>query len=280
MSIAIYHNPKCSTSRKVLGFLREAGIEPEIVEYLKMPPSKTKLKELLKQMGIAPRALLRRKEKLYAELGLDDAQLSDADLIAAMAEHPILIERPIVVTDKGAVLCRPPERVFELLASHPQPAAGFGKTARRRPASSTHIMRASLDSRIYREFEIESNKSLYNLAAAIIKVFGFDFDHAFGFYSKLGGHIFDSPVKYLLFVDMGDVEFNALGVKKTKIAQAFAESGIKMTFLFDYGDEWRFRIEMIGEGERQTGMSYPKLLKSVGKAPEQYPDFDDEEEED
>jgi arsenate reductase (glutaredoxin) len=120
MSITIYHNPKCSTSRKVLGFLRDAGIEPEIVEYLKTPPSKTKLKELLKQMGIAPRALLRRKEKLYAELGLDDAKLSDADLIAAMAEHPILIERPITVTDKGAVLCRPPERVFEILDSHPQ----------------------------------------------------------------------------------------------------------------------------------------------------------------
>jgi arsenate reductase (glutaredoxin) len=95
--------------------LRDAGIEPEMIEYLKTPPPKTKLKELLKQMGIAPRALLRRKESLYAELSLNDAQLSDADLIAAMAEHPILIERPIVVTDKGAVLCRPPERVFELL---------------------------------------------------------------------------------------------------------------------------------------------------------------------
>jgi arsenate reductase (glutaredoxin) len=117
MNVTIYHNPKCSTSRKVLGFLRDAGIEPDIVEYLKAPQSKAKLKELLKQMGIAPRALLRKKEKLYAELGLDEVQLSDADLIAAMAEHPILIERPIVVSDARAVLCRPPERVYELLAS-------------------------------------------------------------------------------------------------------------------------------------------------------------------
>jgi arsenate reductase (glutaredoxin) len=115
MSVTIYHNPKCSTSRKVLGFLRDEGIEPKIVEYLKDPPSKTKLKELLAQMGLTPRELLRKKEALYADLGLADAKLTDATLIAAMAEHPILIERPIVVTDKGAVLCRPPERVFEVV---------------------------------------------------------------------------------------------------------------------------------------------------------------------
>jgi arsenate reductase len=115
MSITIYHNPKCGTSRKVLGFLREAGIEPKIIEYLKAPPSKTKLKELVKQMGMTPRALIRKKEKLYAELGLDAAGVSAAALIDAMVEHPILIERPIVVTDKAAVLCRPPEGVYEVI---------------------------------------------------------------------------------------------------------------------------------------------------------------------
>ncbi|MGP0060794.1 MAG: arsenate reductase (glutaredoxin) [Beijerinckiaceae bacterium] len=115
MSITIYHNPKCGTSRKVLGFLRDAGIEPKIIEYLKAPPSKTKLKELVREMGMTPSALIRKKEKLYAELGLDAAGVSDAALIDAMAAHPILIERPIVVTDKAAVLCRPPERVYEVL---------------------------------------------------------------------------------------------------------------------------------------------------------------------
>ncbi len=88
MSITIYHNPKCATSRKVLGFLREAGIEPKIIEYLKAPPSKTKLKDLLRQMSLEPRALIRKKERLYADLGLDAAGLSDAALIAAMVEHP------------------------------------------------------------------------------------------------------------------------------------------------------------------------------------------------
>ena len=115
MGTTIYHNPKCSTSRKVLGLLRDAGVEPTVIDYLKQPPSKTKLRELLKEMGLKPRDLLRRKESLYAELHLDDPALSDAELIAAMAEHPILIERPIVVTGKGAVLCRPPERVEEVL---------------------------------------------------------------------------------------------------------------------------------------------------------------------
>jgi arsenate reductase len=115
MSTTIYHNPKCSTSRKVLGLLHDAGVEPTVIDYLKEPLSKTRLRELLKEMGLKPRDLLRRKENLYAELHLDDPALSDADLIAAMAAHPILIERPIVVTDKGAVLCRPPERVEEVL---------------------------------------------------------------------------------------------------------------------------------------------------------------------
>jgi arsenate reductase len=118
MSVTIYHNPKCVTSRKVLGFLRGAGIEPKIIEYLKDPPSKTKLAELLRQMGLKGRALLRKKEKLYKELGLDAAETTDAKAIEAMLAHPVLIERPIVTVDETAVLCRPPERVYEILPGH------------------------------------------------------------------------------------------------------------------------------------------------------------------
>jgi len=115
MSITIYHNPKCATSRKVLGFLKEAGLEPQIIEYLKDPPSKTKLTALLKAGGLKPRALLRKKENLYKELGLDAPDTTDAKALEAMLVHPILIERPIVVVDEAAILCRPPERVYELI---------------------------------------------------------------------------------------------------------------------------------------------------------------------
>ncbi|ACB96956.1 arsenate reductase (glutaredoxin) [Beijerinckia indica] len=115
MDYVIFHNPSCGTSRKVLAALREAGIELEIRLYLKSPPSPAELADLLARMDMTPRALLRRKEKVYAELGLDDKSLSDATLIAAMSAHPILIERPIVVTPKQAVLCRPPEKVEALL---------------------------------------------------------------------------------------------------------------------------------------------------------------------
>lgn len=115
MSVTIYHNPSCGTSRKVLGFLREVGIEPAIILYLKEPPTKAALTDLLKQMKMKPRELLRRRGTPYDELGLGDDTLSDAALIDAMIAHPILIERPIVVSEKGAVLCRPPERVYDIL---------------------------------------------------------------------------------------------------------------------------------------------------------------------
>ncbi|MHB8884205.1 MAG: arsenate reductase (glutaredoxin) [Methylovirgula sp.] len=118
MGVTIYHNPSCGTSRKVLGFLRDAGIEPTIILYLKTPPTKAELTELLKRMKIKPRALLRRRGTPYDELGLGDEGLTDAALVDAMVEHPILIERPIVVTEKGAVLCRPPERVYEILPAN------------------------------------------------------------------------------------------------------------------------------------------------------------------
>lgn len=115
MPVTIYHNPKCSTSRTTLAMIRESGAEPEIIEYLKTPPTKKKLKELLKAMRISPRELLRSKEASYKELGLADESLSNEQLIDAMAEHPILINRPIVVTPKGARLCRPADVVRELL---------------------------------------------------------------------------------------------------------------------------------------------------------------------
>jgi len=115
MKARIYHNPKCSTSRKVLDALREAGQEPEVIEYMKTPPSKTELKDLLKRMKMRPRDLLRKKEALYRELKLDDDKKSDEQIIDAMLENPILIERPIVVTKKGVRLGRPPEIVNEIL---------------------------------------------------------------------------------------------------------------------------------------------------------------------
>ncbi len=116
MAIVIYHNPRCAKSRQALQLLREHDVEPEIVEYLKRPPSVARLKRLLRLLGLSPRELIRRKEKTYKELGLGDPGLSDEDLIRAMVEYPVLIERPIVVKDdRVAVLARPPENVLDLL---------------------------------------------------------------------------------------------------------------------------------------------------------------------
>jgi arsenate reductase len=113
--ITIYHNPSCGTSRKVLAAIRDTGAEPRVIEYLKTPPSRTELKSLLSRMGMTPRALLRRRGTPYDELGLDDPKQTDEALIDAMLTHPILIERPIVVTDLGVRLCRPPEKLAEIL---------------------------------------------------------------------------------------------------------------------------------------------------------------------
>jgi arsenate reductase len=113
--IVIYHNPSCSTSRKVLGMLREAGMQPRVVEYLKTPPSRAELLDLLRRMQMAPRALLRRRGTPFDALGLGDPAKSDDALVDAMMEHPILIERPIVVGPRGVRLCRPVERVYEVL---------------------------------------------------------------------------------------------------------------------------------------------------------------------
>jgi arsenate reductase len=115
MTVTIYHNRKCGTSRKVLAMIRERGVEPEIIEYLQAPPPRKRLGELIKAMGVPVRDVLRRKGTPYDELGLDDPKLNDSRLIDLMLEHPILIERPIVATPKGVRLCRPPEKVLEIL---------------------------------------------------------------------------------------------------------------------------------------------------------------------
>lgn len=115
MTITIYHNPDCGTSRNTLAMIRQSGEEPEVVEYVKNPPSRAKLVELLAAMSMSPRALLREKGTPYRDLGLDRATWSDDELIDHMMAHPILINRPIVVTDKGAALCRPSEAVLDLL---------------------------------------------------------------------------------------------------------------------------------------------------------------------
>ena len=115
MTVTIYHNPRCSKSRQTLDLLKQRGIEPRIVEYLKTPPSKTKLGEILKMLGREPRDLMRRKEAEYKNNGLDDPALSRAALIEAMVANPVLIERPIVLANGKAALGRPPESVLEIL---------------------------------------------------------------------------------------------------------------------------------------------------------------------
>jgi len=117
MNVQIYHNPQCGTSRNTLAMIVASGETPEVIEYLKTPPSRDRLVELIRRMGISPRALLRQKGTPYVELGLDDTNLSDEQLIDAMVKYPILINRPIVVTDKGVRLCRPSELVLDLLSS-------------------------------------------------------------------------------------------------------------------------------------------------------------------
>ena len=115
MSVTIYHNPRCSKSRQTLALLEERGVEPEIVRYLETPPSAEELRAILDLLGVGPRELMRKKEKVYAELGLDDPALDEDALIAAMVANPILIERPIVVADGKAAIGRPPERVLDIV---------------------------------------------------------------------------------------------------------------------------------------------------------------------
>lgn len=115
MKVTIYHNPRCSKSRQTLALLQERGIEPEIIEYLKTPPDAATLKQILSLLGMTPRELMRIKEAVYKEKGLDDPGLSDDELIAAMVNDPVLMERPVVLAAGRAALGRPPEKVLEIL---------------------------------------------------------------------------------------------------------------------------------------------------------------------
>lgn len=124
MKTLIFHNPNCGTSRNTLAIIKASGEEPEVVEYLKTPLTRDYLVELLAKIKISPRELLRSKEPISNELGLDNAEVSDEQIIDAMVAHPVLINRPIVITDKGAALCRPAERVFALLDN---PVSSFTK---------------------------------------------------------------------------------------------------------------------------------------------------------
>ena len=115
MDIVIYHNPACGTSRNTLALIRNAGIEPHVIEYLKTPPSRALLRQLVERMGVPLRAVIREKDTPYAALGLENPSLSDDELLDAMMAHPILINRPIVISPKGVKLCRPSEAVLDLL---------------------------------------------------------------------------------------------------------------------------------------------------------------------
>ena len=139
-------------------------------------------------------------------------------------------------------------------------------------------LRVSLDSKTYRDVEISGEASLYKLAEVINNVFGFDFDHAFGFYDNLKNP-YRSKIAFELFADIGDPTVEgAKGVKKTKIVEAFAAGGKPLAFLFDYGDEWLFEIKRTGSRVQEAPKAFWKMIKSAGEAPEQYPAYEDEDE--
>ena len=122
MNVTIYHNPSCGTSRNTLALIRNAGIEPTVIEYLKSPPSRQELKDLIRRAGLTVREAIREKGTPFAELGLDDMSLTDEQLLDAMEAHPILINRPFVVTEKGVRLSRPSELVLDILPTPQQGA--------------------------------------------------------------------------------------------------------------------------------------------------------------
>ena len=139
---------------------------------------------------------------------------------------------------------------------------------------ATLILRASLGAKLYRDIEVSSASTLADLAEAIVAAFGFDMDHAYGFYSKLTGKLFDSPRRFELFADMEGS--GSRSVKGTRVSTAFQNVGSAMTFLYDYGDEWRFRVEAIQTGLPQPGANYPRIVGESGKAPLQYTAIEDE----
>ena len=151
-------------------------------------------------------------------------------------------------------------------------------TTKRMPERSTHILRTCLlnEPEVYRDIEIDSGKSLADLAEAIVGAFDFEFDHAFGFYSSLSrGRPSKSGPSYELFADMG--ESDAFSVRNTRIAEAFSSVGKSLIFMFDYGDEWLFRIELTGTGTKAPRSRYPKVLAKAGTSPEQYPAWEGED---
>jgi Plasmid pRiA4b ORF-3-like protein len=139
------------------------------------------------------------------------------------------------------------------------------------------IFRASIAPKIYRDIEIAASASLYKFAEAIVGAFGFHFDHAFGFYDKLSGNYYDAKLKYELFADMGDAKKGVLSVKKNSVATAFPADKAKFLFIFDYGDEWGFKVERTASGAKAKGVKYPRVTNSVGEAPSQYGDPEDED---
>ena len=148
--------------------------------------------------------------------------------------------------------------------------------------TSTHIFRVSLlrTAKIYRDIEIASSASLHDLASAIVDAFDFDFDHPFGFYSgKTPRTLMRADPKYELFADMDDMDSDALSVEQTTVATAFPKPRHQMTFLFDYGDEWLFKVILTRTGQQAPETQYPKVLATQGASPEQYPNPDDLDEE-
>lgn len=141
MDVIIYHNPDCGTSRNTLGLIRNAGVEPHVIEYLKTPPSRVLLKQMIARMGVSVRDVIRQKGTPYADLGLSNPDLSDEDLLDAMMAHPILINRPIVVTPTGVKLCRPSEVVLDIL---PAPQRGPFSKEDGEPVIDEHGRRVSI----------------------------------------------------------------------------------------------------------------------------------------
>jgi hypothetical protein len=165
----------------------------------------------------------------------------------------------------------------------PVPSPRKKAPAKPATAGGTLMFRATWSGRssVYRDIEIDAGKSLYDLAAAIVRSFDFDFDHAFGFYSgKTRSTLMRALPKYELFVDMGEETEGALGVKGTNITAALPRIGRQMTFLFDYGDDRLFKVELRGKGQKAAGRRYPRTLASQGDAPEQYPELDADEADD
>ena len=138
---------------------------------------------------------------------------------------------------------------------------------------TTHVLRASLRPKLYRDIELESTNTLHTLAWGITRAFGFDFEHAFGFFNRLTGRVFASPIRYELLADAA-VNGASRSVHDTSVARAFPRLGSKMLFVFNYGDEWRFRVEVISRGQTAAGVAYPQVIACLGKAPEQYPGTD------